>query len=233
MRSTSLPLCKGSALGSVRLSGLLHLQTSSASYRLVTTRLVGFGADGLHPLLDDAAITNCAGGDGPLTEPLPYQSDVRCRLEHTERLGRTLERDAAAAEGESTGSATLVNTGDEERNAKIPWQRGSNQTKIEAVTSSVAAVAMDGLVAETPLAGAHVKRTFSEMSLTSLPFFRAVQVNANSLDKTCCSGGCDFDRKRFSGWQLGLDCDVIIVIGCLAVVNGGTRRVHDAVRVEG
>ena len=84
---------------------------------------MGFGAEGLHPLLDDAAMTNFAGGAGPLTEPLPYHSDVRCRLEHTERLGRTLERDAAAAEGVSTGCATCVNTGEEGRNAKIPWQR--------------------------------------------------------------------------------------------------------------
>ena len=92
---------------------------------------------------------------------------------------------------------------------------------------------MDGLVAETPLAGVHVQRTSSEMSLTGLLFFRAFQVNANSFDKKCCSSGCDFNRKRFSGWQLGLECDVIIVIGCLADVNGGRRRVHDAVRVEG
>ena len=38
---------------------------------------------------------------------------------------------------------------------------GSNQTKTEAATSSVAAVSMDGPVAETPLAGVHVQRTFS------------------------------------------------------------------------
>ena len=109
----------------------------------------------------------------PLTETLPCHSDVRCRLEHTERLGRT--------HGESTGCATYVNFGEEERHATIV---GSSQTKTEAATSSVAAVSMDELVAETPPAGVHVQRRFSEMSLTCLPFFRAVQVNANSFDLT-------------------------------------------------
>ena len=157
-------------------------ETSSrdCTSRLVTTRLVGFGADGLHLLLGDAAFTNFAGGDGSLTETLPYHSDVRCRLERTERLGRTLERDAAAAEGESAGCATCVNSGEEERNAKIPSQREQrdrwfkNKTKTEAATSSVAVVSIDGLVAGTPLPGVHVQRTFSEMSLTRRPFFCAV-----------------------------------------------------------
>ena len=40
--------------------------------------------------------------------------------------------------------------GEEERHATIV---GSNQTKTEAATSSVAAVSMDELVAETPLVG--------------------------------------------------------------------------------
>ena len=70
-------------------------------------------------------------------------------------------------ESESTGCATCVNTGEEERNAKIPSNAigVSNQTKTEAATSSVAVVPMDGLVA-----GSHVQRRFSEMSLTGFHF---------------------------------------------------------------
>ena len=121
---------------------------------LVTTRLVGFVADGLHPYQDNTAITNFAGGDGPLMEPLPYHSDVRCRLEHTERLGRTLERDAAAAEGEPTGCATCVNTGEQERNAKIFWQREKRDWWFKTDEDrELRSRSINGLVAETPLAG--------------------------------------------------------------------------------
>ena len=82
---------------------------------------------------------------------------------------------------------------------------GSNQTKTEAATSSVAAVSMDGLVAETPPAGVHVHRTFSEMSLTGRPFFYAVQVNAKSFDKKCCGGGCDLIGSTSRSGSLALN----------------------------
>ena len=42
---------------------------------------------------------------GPVTWPLVYPSDERYRLENLERLKRTLERDAAAAEARSQAPA--------------------------------------------------------------------------------------------------------------------------------
>ena len=148
MRSSSLLWCEGSVFGSVRLPGHLQLQASSTCYRFVATRLVAFGADGLHPLPDDAAFTNFAGGDGSLTDTLPYHSDVRCRLERTERLGRTsnvtLQPPNESPQGAQRVS-TLVKRSETPRflsNENNAIGR-SNQTKTEAASSSVAAVLMD------------------------------------------------------------------------------------------
>ena len=105
--------CKGSVFGSV--SGLLHLQTSPTRYRLVTTRLVGFGADGVHPLLDEAARTSQVEKERSRS---PFRTTLTCGADWSTRSGS-----GGHSNGESTGCATCINFGEEERNAKIPWQR--------------------------------------------------------------------------------------------------------------
>ena len=87
MRSTSLLRCEESVLGSVRPFRLLHMQTSP------------IGADGLHPLLDDAARTSRVETKRSRS---PFRATLTCGAD---------------------GCATCVNFGEEERNAKIPWQR--------------------------------------------------------------------------------------------------------------
>ena len=62
-------------------------------YRLLTAALVGFEAVGVGPMLDyGRLISTYSERYGSLTWPLLYQCDIRCRLEHMERLRRVLER---------------------------------------------------------------------------------------------------------------------------------------------
>ena len=98
LRTTGLQLHAGSVLKNIELSGPPDVDTWSESYKLLCTALIGFGAVSLGPLMDySRLITGCATRYGAATWPLLYQAEVRCRLEHLERLRRVLERDCAAA----------------------------------------------------------------------------------------------------------------------------------------
>ena len=62
-------------------------------YRLLTTAVVGFEAIGPGPMLNHGRLsTTSSERYGALTWPLLYQCDVRCKLDHMERLRRVLER---------------------------------------------------------------------------------------------------------------------------------------------
>ena len=77
----------------MELAGPPDLHAWLECYRLLTTALVGFEAEGLRPMLDyGRLISTYSERYGALTWPLLYQCDVRCRLEHMERLKRVLER---------------------------------------------------------------------------------------------------------------------------------------------
>ena len=78
------PVCCGAKNVSVRPSGLLHLQTSPRRYRLVTTRLVGFGVDGLHPLLDDGARTSQVETERSRS---PFRTTLTCGADWSTRSG--------------------------------------------------------------------------------------------------------------------------------------------------
>ena len=74
-------------LKTIKISGPTDMFTWFECCELPTTALVGFDAVGLAPLLDYLClITDSAGRYGPLTWPLLYHCDVRCRLEHMECL---------------------------------------------------------------------------------------------------------------------------------------------------
>ena len=93
LRNTVLQLHAGGVLRTMELAGLPDLHSWLECYRLLTTALVGFEAVGLGPMLDySRLISTYAERYGSLTWPLLYQCDVRCRLEHMERLRRVLER---------------------------------------------------------------------------------------------------------------------------------------------
>ena len=93
LRNTGLQLHAGGVLRTMELAGPPDLHAWMECYRLLTTALVGFEAVGLGPMLDyGRLISTYSERYGSLTWPLLYQCDVRCRLEHMERLRRVLER---------------------------------------------------------------------------------------------------------------------------------------------
>ena len=107
LRTTGLQLHAGGVLKNVELSGPPDVDTWTESYKLLCTALIGFRAVSLGPLMDYARLTTgYATRYGTATWPLLYQSDVRCRLEHMERLRRVLERDSAAAKARGQAPAT-------------------------------------------------------------------------------------------------------------------------------
>ena len=79
-------------------------------YNLLTTALVGFGAVGHGPLLDyGRLIAGYANRHGNITWPLLCQTDIRCGLEHMERLRRTLEKEHTIASAKQQSPATSFN----------------------------------------------------------------------------------------------------------------------------
>ena len=92
-RNTGLQLHAGGVLRTMELAGPPDLHAWLECYRLLTTALVGFEVVGLGPMFDyGRLISTYSERYGALTWPLLYQCDVRCRLEHMERLRRVLER---------------------------------------------------------------------------------------------------------------------------------------------
>ena len=98
LRNTGLQLLVGGVLRHIEISGPPDFTSWSECYSLLPTALVGFNAVGLGPMLDySRLIGRYAARYGSLTWPLLYQCDVRCRLEHMERLRRVQERNSVAA----------------------------------------------------------------------------------------------------------------------------------------
>ena len=93
LRNTGLQLHAGGVLHTMELAGPPDLHAWLECYRLLTAALVAFERVGLGPMLDyGRLISTYSERYGALTWPLLYQCDVRCRLEHMERLRRVLER---------------------------------------------------------------------------------------------------------------------------------------------
>ena len=98
LRNTGLQLHVGGVLRNVETSGPPDAHSWSECYNLLSTALVGFRAVGLGPMLDySRLILGYASRYGTLAWPLQNQCDVRCRLEHMERLRSVLERNYAMA----------------------------------------------------------------------------------------------------------------------------------------
>ena len=107
LRNTGLQLHVGGILRHVEIAGPPDIHAWSECCHLLTTALVGFGAVELGSMLDyGRLIVNYANRHGTVTWPLLYQTDVRCRLEHMERLRRVLEREHAIATARGQAPAT-------------------------------------------------------------------------------------------------------------------------------
>ena len=95
----------------LRWLGPADVHTWKECDKLLCTALLGFRAVTLGPLLDsERMIVGYATRYGDLTWPLLYQCDVRCRLEHMERLRRVLERESVAALARSQSPAVPFNS---------------------------------------------------------------------------------------------------------------------------
>ena len=130
LRNTGLQLHVGGVLRHIEISGPPDFTSWSECYSLLTTALVGFDAVGLGPLLDYCRlIGRYATRYGSLTWPLLYQCDVRCRLEHMERLRRVLERNSAAAT--ARGQARVVHF-DKDRPWDSVWSAAVDDKKFLA-----------------------------------------------------------------------------------------------------
>ena len=115
LRSTGLQLLVGGILRQVEVGEPPDLHSCQKCYNLLTTALVGFGPwdSGLSSIMA-ASSPGMQNRYGNITWPLLCQTDVRCRLEHTERLRRTLEREHAIASAKQQSLATPFN-------ADRPW----------------------------------------------------------------------------------------------------------------
>ena len=115
LRLQGLQLHSDGTLHTVELVGPPDFKFWLRSDRLLLTGLLGFCAVSLGNLLDYAEkIREYSERYGQATWALLYQADVRCRQEHMERVRRTLEHGAAAANAEGKAAAFPFNP-------KRPW----------------------------------------------------------------------------------------------------------------
>ena len=98
IRLTGMQLSSNGVITNVELVGPPDVDAWSESYRLLVAGLLGFNAVSYGNLLDyGKKIRDYVEMFGYDVWPLLYQADVRCRLEHMERLRRQLEKGAAKA----------------------------------------------------------------------------------------------------------------------------------------
>ena len=101
----------GGTLKTTEEAGAADVHAWTECYKLLCTALLRFKAVTLGPLLDyERMIVEYAARYGDLAWPLLHQCDVRCRLEHKERLRRVLERESVASSARNQAPAVQFNS---------------------------------------------------------------------------------------------------------------------------